>query len=172
MAGVVLIVAPAVSMSLFAEGVHRPDEIGALARSAFRIIGTILVPALVAMLIVGGALLGTFGPAYADHAGGLLRIIALTSVPGAVNSVYGGILQAQGRLIAVASLSVGIHFGTMVMSWFLLPVLGISAVGWALMAMQLCGSVYVVIDWRKHMSPKRLQSREHQKKARDCPEFS
>ena len=152
MAGVVLIVAPAVSMSLFAEGVHRPDEIGALARSAFRIIGAILVPALVAMLIVGGTLLGNFGPAYADHAGGLLRIFALTSVPGAVNSVYGGILQAQGRLIAVASLSVGIHFGTLIVSWFLLPMLGINAVGWSLLAMQLCGCVFVVFHSRIWMS--------------------
>jgi O-antigen/teichoic acid export membrane protein len=161
MSGVILIVAPAVSMSLFAEGVHRPDEIGALARSAFRIIGSILVPGLVAMFIVGGTLLGTFGPAYADHAGGLLRIFVLSSVPGALNSVYGGILQAQGRLTAVASMSVGVHFGTLIISWFLLPVIGISAVGWALLAMQLCGSVYVVLDWRRHMSPKRPRSGRH-----------
>jgi O-antigen/teichoic acid export membrane protein len=156
MVGVILIVAPAVSMSLFAEGVHRPDEIGALARSAFRIIGAILLPGLAAMLIVGGALLGNFGPAYADHAGGLLRIFALTSVPGAVNSVYGGVLQAQGRLTAVAALSVGIHFGTLIVSWFLLPLLGINAVGWSLLAMQLCGCVFVVLHSRIWMSPKRL----------------
>ena len=54
MAGLLLIVAPSVSTSLFAEGVHRPDEIGALARSAFRIIGAILVPGLVSIFILGG----------------------------------------------------------------------------------------------------------------------
>ncbi len=149
LAGLILIVAPAFSMSLFAEGVHRPDEIGAMARSAFRIIGAILVPGLVAIFAVGGTLLSAFGPAYADHGVGLLRLTVLTSIPGAVNSVYMAILQAQGRLTSVALLSNGISFGTVVMSWFLLPVIGISAVGWALLAMQLCGCVYVVLHRRK-----------------------
>ena len=165
MAGVVLIVAPAVSMSLFAEGVHRPDEIGALARSAFRIIGAIVVPALVAIEAMGGILLSAFGPAYAGHAVGLLRIAVLASIPQAVTSVYVGVLRAQGRLTTVALLSSGISFGTLALSWLLLPVIGISAVGWAYLAMQLCACAYVVFDTRKRTSPERLQSGRPHKEA-------
>jgi O-antigen/teichoic acid export membrane protein len=147
LAGLILVVAPAVSLSLFAEGVHRPDEVGAMARSAFRIIGAILVPGLVAILAVGGTLLSAFGPAYADHAVGLLRITVLASIPQAVTSVYVGILRAQGRLTTVGLMSLSISFGILVMSWLLLPVLGISAVGWAYLAMQSCAAcVYVVLD--------------------------
>ena len=160
-----LIVSPSVSTSLFAEGVHRPDEVGAMARSAFRIIGAILVPGLVAILAVGGTLLSAFGPAYADHAVGLLRITVLASIPQAVTWVYVGVLRAQGRLTTVALLSLGISFGTLVMSWLLLPVMGLSAVGWAFLAMQLCGCVYVVLDRRKRTSPERLESGRHHKEA-------
>jgi O-antigen/teichoic acid export membrane protein len=165
LAGLVLIVSPSVSISLFAEGVHRPDEVGAMARSAFRIIGAILVPGLVAIQATGGILLSAFGPAYADHAVGLLRIAVLASIPQAVTWVYVGVLRAQGRLTTVALLSLGISFGTLVMSWLLLPVMGISAVGWAFLAMQLCGCAYVVLDRRKRTSPERLESGRHHKEA-------
>ena len=73
LAGLFLVIAPAFSQSLFAEGMHRPEELGALARSAFKTIGAILVPGLVAILILGGTLLSTFGHAYTDNAVGLLK---------------------------------------------------------------------------------------------------
>jgi O-antigen/teichoic acid export membrane protein len=158
-------ISPSVSTSLFAEGVHRPDEVGAMARSAIRIIGAILVPGVVAILAMGGTLLSTFGPAYADHAVGLLRIIVLASIPHAVTGVYASVLRAQGRLTTVGLLYLGLSFGTLVISWLLLPVIGISAVGWAFLAMQLCGCVYVVLDRRRQASPKGLQSSRRHKEA-------
>jgi len=39
--------------------------------------------------------------------------------------------------------------GTVLFSWALLPRLGISAVGWSFLAMQLCGCVFVVFDVRR-----------------------
>jgi O-antigen/teichoic acid export membrane protein len=165
LAGLVLMVSPSVSMSLFAEGVHRPDELGAMARSATRIIGAILAPGLVAILALGGPLLSTLGPAYADHAGGLLRITVLASIPDAVTCVYASVLRAQGRLTTVGLLYLGMSFGTLVMSWLVLPMIGISAVGWAFFATRLCGCVYVILDRRKHTSPKRLMSSRDHKEA-------
>jgi O-antigen/teichoic acid export membrane protein len=165
LAGLLRSITPAVSLSLFAEGVHRPDEIGAMARSALRIIGAILLPGLVAIVAVGGTLLSALGPAYAHHGVGLLRITALASIPAAVYGVYGSMLRAQGRLTTVALLFLGDSVGTVVISWFLLPVLGISGVGWAFLATQGCGCVYAVLAWRKATSPKRLQSGPHQKEA-------
>jgi O-antigen/teichoic acid export membrane protein len=156
LASPILIVAPAVSLSLFAEAVHRPDEVGAMARSAFKIIGAILLPSLVAILAVGGTLLSTFGAAYADHGVGVLRLTVLASIPGAVNSVYMSILQARGRLTSVVLMYLGISFGTVGISWLLLPMLGINAVGWVYLALHLCGCVVVVLDIRRQTSHKRL----------------
>jgi len=53
-----------------------------------------------------------------------------------------------------------------VISWFLLPLIGISAVGWAFLAMQLCGCVFVVIDWRRQRSRTRVQNGGHRKEIR------
>jgi O-antigen/teichoic acid export membrane protein len=166
LAGLVLVVSSSVSMSLFSEGVHRPDEIGAMARSALRIIGAILVPGLVVIFAVGAPLLSTFGPAYADHGIGLLRITVLASIPDAVICVYASVIRAQGRLTTVGLLYLGISIGTCVMSWLLMPMMGIIAVGWAFVAMKLCGCVYIVFDRRKHTSSKRLQSGSHHEEAR------
>jgi O-antigen/teichoic acid export membrane protein len=162
LAGLFLVVAPAVSQSLFAEGMHRPDEVDTMSRSAIRIIGAILLPGLVAILAVGGTLLTAFGPAYADHAVGLLRITVLASIPDAVTNVYVGVLRVQGRLTAAALLMLAIGLGTLVISWLLLPVIGISAVGCAFLAMQLCGCVYVAVDRRRQASPQQVQNRRRE----------
>jgi O-antigen/teichoic acid export membrane protein len=158
LAGLFLVIAPAFSQSLFAEGMHRPEELGALARSAFKTIGAILVPGLVTILVLGGTLLSTFGHAYTDHAVGLLRLAVLASIPDAVTNVYLAVLRVEARLTAAASLNLSIGIGTLVISWFLLPLIGISAVGCAFLAMQLCGCVYVVLDWRRQRSRARAQN--------------
>jgi O-antigen/teichoic acid export membrane protein len=161
LAGLLLIIAPAFSNSLFAEGMHRPEEIGALARSAFKIMGAILVPGLVTILVFGGTLLSAFGHAYTDHAIGLLRLAVFASIPDAVVQVYVGVLRAEARLAAAASLNLGIGIGTVVLSWILLPVMGISAVGGAFLAMQLLGCIYVVLDWRRQGPGARVLNGRH-----------
>ena len=166
MAGLFLVIAPSFSESLFAEGMHRPEEIGALARSQFKIIGAILVPGLVTVLALGGTLLSAFGHAYSDHAVGLLRLAVLASVPDAVTNVYVAVLRVEARLTTAASLNLGIGIGTLVISWFLLPLIGISAVGCAFLAMQLCGCVYVVIDWRRQRSRTQVQNPRHHQEIR------
>jgi Na+-driven multidrug efflux pump len=111
-------------------------------------------------------LLSAFGHAYSDHAVGLLRLAALASIPDAVTNVYVGVLRVEARLTAAASLNLGIGIGTLIISWFLLPVIGISAVGWAFLAMQLCGCVYVVFDWRRQRSCARVQKGRNHKEIR------
>jgi O-antigen/teichoic acid export membrane protein len=166
LAGLFLVIAPAFSQSLFAEGMHRPEELGALARSAFKTIGAILVPGLVAILILGGTLLSTFGHAYSDNAVGLLRLAVLASIPDAVTNLYVAVLRVETRLTVAASLNLSIGIGTLVISWFLLPLIGISAVGWAFLTMQLCGCVFVVIDWRRQRSRTRAKNSRDRKEIR------
>jgi O-antigen/teichoic acid export membrane protein len=165
-AGLFLVIAPALAASLFAEGMHRPGEVGALVRSAFKIIGAILLPGLVTILALGGTLLSTFGHAYSDHAIGLLRLAVLASIPDAVTNVYVAVLRVESRLTTAAALNLSIGIGTLALSWFLLPVIGISAVGWAFLAVQLSGCVYVVVDWRRRRSRTPVQNGRHRKEIR------
>lgn len=149
MAGIFLIIAPAVSLSLFAEGVHDPHDLRMKARSALAIIGVILVPGALAVLVMGGTMLSAFGTAYEHHAVGLLQIVLFASFPDAITNVYLAVLRVRGRLGAAAGLSMGMGVGTVGLSWALLPSLGISAVGWAFLMMQLGGCLFVILDLRR-----------------------
>jgi len=153
MAGIFLIIAPAVSQSLFAEGVHNPHELMVKARSALGLIGAILVPGIVAIFVLGGPLLSAFGPAYEQHAAGLLRLVLVASIADAITQLYVAVLRVEQRLRTAAALNLGMGAGTVLLSWALLPRLGITAVGWSFLAMQLCGCVFVLFDVRR---PRRI----------------
>jgi O-antigen/teichoic acid export membrane protein len=162
--GIFLIIAPAVSQSLFAEGAHKPQELFAKVRISLGLIATILTPCVVILFAMGGILLSALGSAYEHHAIGLLRIVLLASIPDAIVNVYLSVLRVRGRLVVAAGLSVGIAIGIVALSWSLLPVFGINAVGWAFLAMQLCGCVFMVLDLLRSSSLGRaaqiLRSRE------------
>ena len=90
----------------------------------------------------------------------------LASIPDAVTNLYVAVLRVETRLTVAASLNLGIGIGTLVISWFLLPLIGISAGGWAFLTMQLCGCVFVVIDWRRRRPRTRVQNGHHRKEIR------
>jgi O-antigen/teichoic acid export membrane protein len=146
MCGMLLVISPAIARSLFAEGVHSPADLRAKTRSALAILGVLLVPSMIIFLLVGGSMLSTFGSEYESHAIDLLRLIVLSAVPDAVTNVYVAGLQVQNRLARAAWLNLGMGVGTLVLSWVLLPVLGITAVGWAWLGMQTAGCVVVAVS--------------------------
>ena len=149
MAGIFLIISPSVSLSLFAEGAHSSSELLGKARAALGVIGVIIVPSLIGIFFLGGLMLSAFGPAYEHHGVGLLRIVLVASIPDAINNVYVALLRVQGRLAVGAALNVGMGLGILALSWFLLPVAGISAIGWAFLIVQLCGCIFVVVDLKR-----------------------
>ncbi|HEV2029133.1 MAG TPA: oligosaccharide flippase family protein [Candidatus Dormibacteraeota bacterium] len=146
MAGIFLIIAPAVSQSLFAEGAHSPHDVLVKARRALTIIAVLIAPCILVILVMGGVLLSAFGPAYAHHSLGLLHVVVLAAIPDVITNVYVAVLRVQGRLRTAAGLNLGMGVGILALSWMLLPMLGISAVGWAWLAMQLSGCAFVVFD--------------------------
>jgi O-antigen/teichoic acid export membrane protein len=152
MAGIFLIISPAVSMSLFAEGAHSPHELLSKARAALGVIGAIIVPCSIGIFFFGGLMLSAFGPAYEHHGVGLLRIVLIASIPDAVTNVYVALLRVQGRLAVAAALNMGMGLGVVALSWMFLPSLGISAVGWAFLAMQSCGCIFVALDLNRASS--------------------
>jgi O-antigen/teichoic acid export membrane protein len=144
--GIFLIISPALSQALFAEGAHRPEDLAVQARSALASIGAILLPCIVGVFILGGVLLSAFGPNYQAHATGLLRIVLIASIPDAITNVYVAVLRVQGRLAVAATLNLGMGIGIVAGTWALLPGLGIVAAGWAFLAMQIVGCVFVLVD--------------------------
>ncbi|MCP9275286.1 oligosaccharide flippase family protein [Mycolicibacterium sp. CAU 1645] len=144
-AGLLFVVSDAVSQSLFAEGVHRKGTVS-IYTSAARLIGVVLAIGIGSVLIFGERVLSTFGTAYASNGLTLLYIAVAASVPDAVTNVYVGILRVQRRLAAAATLNLAMGALTIGIAWFLLPQLGIEAVGWSFLAGQAFGCAYVMID--------------------------
>jgi O-antigen/teichoic acid export membrane protein len=146
MSGIFLIIAPAVSQSLFAEGAHSPHDVLVKARRALTIIAVLIAPCILVILVMGGVLLSAFGPAYEHHSLGLLHVVVLAAIPDVITNIYVAVLRVQGRLRTAAGLNLGMGVGILALSWLFLPMLGISAVGWAWLAMQLSGCAFVVFD--------------------------
>jgi O-antigen/teichoic acid export membrane protein len=159
MGGIFLIISPAVSQSLFAEGAHNPHEVFTKARSSLLAIGVMLAPCIAGVFVIGGTLLSAFGSSYEQHSIGLLRIVLIAAIPDAVTNVYVAVLRVQGRLVAAAGLNMAMGLGVIGFSWVFLPSLGISAVGWAFLEMQLCGCVFVLLDLLRLSSPARVVQR-------------
>ena len=94
---VFFMVSTSVSAALFAEGSNRAN-VHHQARLALKVTGAILLPMAVVTLLFAHQILLIFGPEYADHGAGLLRICALGALPDAVTNLPELIRAGRGEL--------------------------------------------------------------------------
>lgn len=146
---VFFMISPAVSTSLFAEGASRPGEINGLAARCAKIIGALLVVPMAVYLLGGGLLLELFGPTYPEQGRLLLVLLTLSAIPDAVTNVAVAVLRATDRLGSALWLNTSMLVASLVLSWFLLPHLGIVAVGVSWVAAQTAGALWVLVSWRR-----------------------
>jgi O-antigen/teichoic acid export membrane protein/glycosyltransferase involved in cell wall biosynthesis len=149
--GLFFIISPAVAASLFAEGSYRPEELGKRARSSARIIALLLVPTGLVFLLGGREILTIFGRGYARHGTVLLMVLVASALPDAITNISVSVLRVNGKLRQAAGLNLAMAGMAIVLAWFLVPTEGIAGVGWAWLAAQSAGSVFVamqVLAWR------------------------
>jgi O-antigen/teichoic acid export membrane protein len=137
----------AVATSLFAEGSHTAHGLSRKVRSSALITGIIFVPAMLLCILGGRYILLVFGLAYAEHGLLLMRLIAISAVPDAITNIYLSVLRVQERLRFAAFLNMGMGALTLVLTWILLPHLGIATVGWAFLLAQAAGSLVAGVDY-------------------------
>jgi O-antigen/teichoic acid export membrane protein len=142
-------ISPAVSTSLFAEVASDPDAAFATARRGAKVIGAMLVVPMVVYLAAGGLLLRLFGPDYPDHGRLLLVLLTLSAVPDAVTNLAVAVLRATQRMATALWLNTGMLAGGLVLTWLLLPRLGIVAAGIGWIAAQTAGALWVLAAWRR-----------------------
>ncbi|MEV0970576.1 lipopolysaccharide biosynthesis protein [Microtetraspora glauca] len=104
----------------------------ALAR-AFMVLG----PAVLATVVLAPYIMAVFGPGHAEHATGLLRLIALAALPRAVIEIYIGVLRARSRVRTLAVVQGAMCALAFSGTFLLLPRLGIDGVGVAVLVAQL-----------------------------------
>jgi len=142
----ILVGSAAVASSLFAEGSHAADDLPRKVRSSIKIIAMLLVPGMLVCFLGGGYILSVFGPSYAQHGLTLLRIDTVSAVPDAITSIYVSVLRVQRRLRFAALLNLGMAALTVVLSWILLPTMGIAGQGLAYLIAAGAGSLAAGVD--------------------------
>ena len=146
----------AVSRSLFAEGAHFEDELGANVYRSFRFSFLILIPAIVLLLLLGEWLLLLFGVSYSANGLLLLKSLVLSSPLICINTIYFSILRVQDRIMELVIISGFTTIGTLVGSYFIVPMIGITGSGYALLTTQGIIGIYVVfalIKSYRHKGP-------------------
>jgi O-antigen/teichoic acid export membrane protein len=145
LAGLSLMVSPAVAASLAAEGSHARRDLLRMARSSILLIAALLGPATLLFLGGGRYILASFGPGYARHGQFLLLLLVISAVPDAITNVYVAVLRVQQRLRHAALLNLGMAALTLGLAWVLLPQLGIAGAGLAWLSARVAGSSAVAL---------------------------
>ncbi|MFC1950469.1 oligosaccharide flippase family protein [Chloroflexota bacterium] len=138
----------AVSQSLFAEGSHFENKLGANVKRSFKFIFSLLIPAVVLLFLLSNWILLLFGEGYTINGLMLLRILGLSSLFIGVNEVYNSILRVEGRVKELAIISGFIATVVTLGSYFIMPITGIEGIGYVWLAAQGLVALYVLFTLR------------------------
>ncbi len=134
----------AVSMSLFAHGSHERHELLKHTIDSGRFILWLLLPAVGAIFLAGDKLLLVFGRAYSEEATRLLWVLALSTLPMAVNFLFFGVNRVRQRMTGVVVCSVWILGATVGLSAAWLPGMGLLGAGVAWLAAQTSAAAVIL----------------------------
>ena len=142
-----------ISTSLFAEGSHFQDKLRENAIKSLKFTFLLLIPSLVILIIVGKYLLLAFGQSYSLQALDLLWVLSISSLPVAINSLYTSILRIEGKLKELMAISGLITVPVLLVSYLIVPEIGIIGIGYAWLGAETMLSAYIIIS--KKLLPKK-----------------
>jgi O-antigen/teichoic acid export membrane protein len=145
-AGILFTVPTMISTSLFAEGSYDEKSLRHQMRQSLKLSFIILAPILAAVLLTANYLLLPFGRVYAAEGANLLRILAISALPLAVNVLYLGVKRVEmklGTLIAITGVITAVTLGV---SYLLIPRMGINGAGWAWLVGQGVVAACIIIN--------------------------
>jgi O-antigen/teichoic acid export membrane protein len=119
----------AISMSLFAEGAFKPENLRIEMIKAIKLIYILLIPGIILIYILGDKFLLLFGSGYSDNSLIMLYILAISSISVAINSLYVTVLRVQKKVKEIMYLLVFTTTFTLIMSYLLLTRMGLIGVG-------------------------------------------
>jgi O-antigen/teichoic acid export membrane protein len=156
--GVLSVIPGAASISLFAEGSYEQERLGINIGRSLKMILLLLVPAVMLVLAFADRLLLFFGTAYAENATTLVRILAIASLPLAINIVYLAIKRVEKKLKVIVSLTAFIAIITLGLTYLLVPYMGINGAGVAWLTSQLVIGLVIMAGWLRKQSAVRVSS--------------
>ena len=137
-------IALGVASSIFAEGSFDEGNVDRNLKKGLKLIILLLIPAVVILLLLGDKVLLVFGEEYSVEGIGLLRLLILTTIPASLNILYFGIARVEKRLKVLLLLNGVAGLTTVVLSYVLLPQLGIIGVGVGWLVAQTSVTLFTV----------------------------
>jgi O-antigen/teichoic acid export membrane protein len=150
-AGLLFAVAYSVNSTLLAEGSSGQDGIHGRVKKAAKFIFALLIPAIILILFFSGPILSMFGPLYAMEASHLLQLLALSSIPMAIDELYISVKRFEKKLLPVILVYGFIACGTISGSLLLLGPLGLLGIGIAWLVSNIITMLIIlsIILWRE-----------------------
>ena len=155
-AGLLFAIPGAISTSLLAEGSHFEDKLKENVARSLKFTFLLLVPTTILLAAAGKWLLLIFGHGYSLNSLPLLRVLCLSSLPLGVNHIYTGILRVTGRIKELIVIWGFIALAVLLSSYLIMPLTGITGIGYAWLGMQLIVAIYILAARKLIPPPTRI----------------
>ena len=147
--GILIMIPSAVSVSLFAEGSYDEENLKSSIVRSLKMTSLILIPSVILVIVISEKLMLIYGGAYSANATSLLRILALATLPLAINIIFLGIKRVQKDLKTIIILTAFVAAITLGLGYVLIPRLGIDGAGIAWLSGQGCVALFIVVRTMK-----------------------
>lgn len=147
------LVSSGMSQSMVAHSASDPDGLDAARRAMVRRAMVLVAPASVVLAVGAPLILALFGRHYADYGSGALRWTALSAIPNVVTASTVGAARVRRRMGVLFAVPAGISVIVIVVSWELMPVLGITAVGISWLVAQVLMAVGILVATAPWLPP-------------------
>jgi O-antigen/teichoic acid export membrane protein len=136
----------ATSLSLFSVGSSSQDSLQNDIKKSIKLTFIFIVPVALIFILAGYWILLIFGQVYATESLLLLQILAISSLPTAINYIYSAVLRIKNRLPELIIIRSFITIIILISAYYLVPVYGIVAIGIIWIVVQIAVAIYSIIS--------------------------
>jgi O-antigen/teichoic acid export membrane protein len=143
----------AISNSLLAEGSHNENKVMSDTIRSLGLSMIILIPIIIIVMVFANNILYLLGAGYAQHSAGLLRLFMISLFPGSIYLIYSSTLRVRKGIITLIAFGIVNAGVTMILSYLLVPNMGISGAGIGYLISQLIIALWIIIKegWIKSL---------------------
>ena len=136
-AGGLQLIATNMTTSMVVEAAMDRTQVRAFSRRVLKQTLRLLLPLVIVIVVGAPWLLRLFGPTYASEGAALMRWLAAAALPNVLVVLAISIARVTNRSWLVVAINAAVCAITLSIAYFLLPIFGIVAVGWAWTASQV-----------------------------------
>jgi Na+-driven multidrug efflux pump len=141
------LVSSGMSQSMVAHSATDPDGLDSARRAMVRRALVLVAPASVVIAVGAPLILSLFGRHYADYGSDALRWAALSAIPNVITASTVGAARVRRRIGVLFAVPAAVSLTVIVLSWELMPLLGITAVGMAWLFAQVLVILVATAPW-------------------------